>query len=522
MTIVIVHWNTPGLLKKLLHNLHDSTFQIVVVDNDSDKSVEWIRKDFPQVELIPNKINRGFAFACNQGVTKAVGEWTLFLNPDVEINTDQIEEMIEYAIDNKLDACSIKTENQSYQKPVPTFFSLLCEFTLFNKIIPLSWFKNRTLIGGCLLIKTNVLKSLGGWDERFFLWFEDSDLTARLTKKGYTVGWVSIQVRHQGGSSLKKLSSQTQRDIFFHSMEVYAKKHFSLLGQLIIHFIKKRYTSRKLLPALSEGVSITVPNSKSALLDIFFKNNSTTVSSTPGVEWIIVTSLIESKNIWDWRRKYPKVRFIPINQNKGFAANVNLGLRVSTGKWIGTVNDDTIVDINWLRYLTKDDYEPVGSINPIIYTANGEIESAGIQILPKGKAVPIRKKPSVNDRTQMDQEYKIEVDATNAAAVIYNKKVLNKIGLFDEKFGSYLEDIDLSLRIKRAGYKNVVFSNSKVIHVGQSTSRDLKWKKNYYDFRNWILVVLKNWSLKDLIVNFPDIFLERLRNFFGILKALIF
>ena len=124
------------------------------------------------------------------------------------------------------------------------------------------------------------------------------------------------------------------------------------------------------------------------------------------------------------------------------------------------------------------------------------------------------------DRTKAVHTKCIEVDATNAAAVIYSREALNKVGVFDEKFGSYLEDIDLALRLKRAGYKNIVSLKTKITHLGQSTSKDLKWRKQYLDFKNWILVILKNWSIQDLILNFPGILIERLRNFSAFLKIL--
>ena len=119
-----------------------------------------------------------------------------------------------------------------------------------------------------------------------------------------------------------------------------------------------------------------------------------------------------------------------------------------------------------------------GSINPVIEKENGEIESMGIKLLVKGKAEPIIRYLSGNGRAVQVPKSYYEVDATNAAAVIYSKTGLNKVGLLDEKFGSYLEDIDLSLRLTRAGYKNIVSLKSRVKHVGQSSSKDLGIK-NY-------------------------------------------
>lgn len=530
LSIIIVHWNTPNSLRILIALLKKSKdYQITVVDNASDQKLDWLQKESPAIHLIQNKINRGYASACNQGALKVVGEtaryvsqseaggWLLFLNPDVVIKPHQIYEVIKFAVNNKLDACSIKID-QSYQKPLPSWLSLLIEFTPLVKLVSLDLFKEKTLFGGCLLIKTGVLKSIGGWDERFFLWFEDSDLTLRLIKKGFKIGWIPLDIKHFGGASFKNLNNQYKRDIFFNSMDIFAKKHFNTIGQLIVNLIKRKYTSRNLLPKIFDGISIVVPNLKKDLLRSFFQNNKL---YTSGVEWIIVTSSIRNQDIWEWRKQYPEIRFIQIEENKGFASTVNIGFQLATGKWIGSINDDIIVNKGWLNNLLAYADKSVGSINPVIYKTDGTVESAGIKILKKGKAVAIARIPSLNGRAEMVKVNCIEIDATNAAAVIYSKEALNKVGLFDEKFGSYLEDIDLSLRLTRAGYKNIVSLKSMVKHVGQSSSKDLGIKKQLYDFRNWIYVILKNWGLKDFVLNFPSMFFERLRNISGIIKSLL-
>ncbi len=516
LSIIIVHWNTPDLLKKQLSMLDDNKFEITVIDNLSDKPLSWINSDFPHVKLIQNKFNRGYAFACNQGALASRSEWLLFLNPDVETTSAQIEKMIVRAESSRFDACSPIPNSQNYKKPTPSAISLLAEFTPLKYLIPLSFFKQKTLTGGCLMIKSAVFKKLGGFDERFFLWFEDSDLTKRLIDNNFKVGWVDVAVNHKGGASFKYHDGQIHRDIFFHSMDVFAGKHFTRLEQEIVAMIKRRYSKRKLLPQINDGVSIAIPNVKENLLIAFLKNNLNTFNDAD--EQIIVSSSIAEPDIWSWRQQYPTVRFISLKKNNGFAQTANIGFRVSTTEWIATVNDDIILNNFWIRACLQCVNDPgsskllYGSINPVIYKTDGSIESAGVDVLKHGKALPREKIPSADC---------FIVDATNAAIVLYNRDALNKVGLFDEAFGSYLEDIDLSLRLKRAGFKNVVAKSAKVYHVGQATSSSLLSKtKPWLDFKNWILVIAKNWGLGKIIVNLPAIALERLRNFFGILKTL--
>ena len=244
VTAIITHWNTPELLRKQLTLLKpNKDIEVIIVDNKSDKSVDWVKKDFQNIILIKNSINVGYAGGCNSGTKIAKGDWLLFLNPDVQITNQQIFKMVDQAEKNNFDAASPNPGSTNYQKPLPSLLSLLVEFTPLNRLYN---FKNfitlRTLFGGCLLIKRLVLKKLGGWDEKFFLWFEDSDLTKRLYDKNYKVGWLNTRVSHIGGASFKKFGDKEARKIFFNSMSLYAKKHFSYAGRFIVNLLKLKYT----------------------------------------------------------------------------------------------------------------------------------------------------------------------------------------------------------------------------------------------------------------------------------------
>ncbi len=242
VSIIIVHWNTPDLLKKQLMKLvKNKSLQIIVVDNHSSKSMAWLKYTFPSIEFIGNKKNKGYASACNQGAKRGKGEWLLFINPDVEINPEQIITMINFLKKDRLDAASPLPDSVAYRKPLPTPFSLLVEFTPLNKFISLNNFKNKTLFGGCLLIRTNIFQQLNGWDDDFFLWFEDSDLTYRLLQKKYSIGWIPIKIKHIGGASFAKLDDKLKRKLFFTSMSIFANKHFSFVGRFIVWLIKTRY-----------------------------------------------------------------------------------------------------------------------------------------------------------------------------------------------------------------------------------------------------------------------------------------
>lgn len=517
VSIIIVHWNNQEYLQKLLANLTEySSVEIIVVDNNSkiDAAIKrQVEKKFNRVTFIWNTANLGFAFACNQGAMKAHSDWLMFLNPDVEISYSQIKKLKEEALQRYLVAISPEPTISHYKKPLPTFWNLLIEFTPLGKYISVPS-NYQTLTGGVLLIETKSFFELGGWDERFFLWFEDSDLTKKIIEHKYSYGWGTISFKHYGGGSLKKHTSSDQKEIFFQNLLVFSRKYFSVISTFFLRLVLRRFAQLNIFSYSEPGTAIIVPNVHESLLEDFFRKNWKTLEKSiqnGSVELVIVSNALSSVDFWEWKRLFPLVRFIYLKNNKGFADTVNIGFRSTNKEWLATVNDDTIIDLSFIS-LCEDAKKSVGSINPILVDTLGQIESAGITIEKKGKATPIEK--IVNSKSAY------EVDATNAAAVIYRRTALAEVGLFDTLFGSYLEDIDLSLRLTRNGWKNVVNPSSKVKHFKHQSSQHLKWKKQWLDVKNWWLVIFKNWSLSDLILYFPQILIERGRNVSGLYKAL--
>lgn len=552
ISLVIIHWNTTELLRSLLSSLGSYQGKTTVVDNKSEESLKWMAKEFPSVSLIQNEVNEGYAFAANQGAVESEGKWILFLNPDVSLTEETIREMLAEAEEEGFDACSPLSSTGGYQLPLPTPLSVIKEYTPLKRLFffmgdptgrdpkkgavePVGeralfgkragqdpylsdasiWEsgrqdpkRDRTLFGGCLLIKREVFEDMGGWDERYFLWFEDADLTKRLYESNYSVGWLSMTITHQGGASFSPLSSSKRKEIFFHSLLQYALKHWHPTDLWIAQIVAKHFGAGKLLPVLRQSIDIVIPNRKKELLDKFLKDNPK--ETLGGEQYTVVTSALKPKEIMAYKRSNPHIRWILLKDNKGFANTVNTGLKASPGDWTGTVNDDVILEKGWGANSVHDLPKDAGSVNPLIYRSDGTIESAGITILTRGKAQPLTTRPNKEIT---------KTDATNGAAVIYSKKALTMVGLFDERFGSYLEDLDLSLRLLRNGFGNYISTRAQIVHLGQSTSKTvLGRRKKFLDFKNWIFLILKNWSLRDILVNFPQILIERGRNLWGIFK----
>ncbi len=202
-----------------------------------------------------------------------------------------------------------------------------------------------------------------------------------------------------------------------------------------------------------------------------------------------------------------------IERPLGFAKTVNIGLRAATTDWIATCNDDVELVDGWLDSLISEASDSTAGLNPIITAPDGSIESAGIQVLPIGKAIA---------RTSNIPLKTYATEALNAACVVYRRTALEEVGYFDERFGSYLEDIDLSLSFSKGGWHQLIVPTVTIVHHRHQTStKVLGKKKSFYDARNWCYILAKHWSWKALIMHFPGIVVERARNLSGVLKAFV-
>lgn len=207
-------------------------------------------------------------------------------------------------------------------------------------------------------------------------------------------------------------------------------------------------------------------------------------------------------------------RWITVDKPLGFARTVNTGFAANQAACVGTCNDDVVLSPGWEKMCTKltTSGNLVAAINPVIVRMSGEVESAGVEVLPQGKAVPIS---AVNYPDQLTP-----IPAFNGACVMFSKAFLDAVGGFDESFNSYLEDIELSLRAKRNGWQILLDPSITVAHVGHATTTHyLGPKKAWLDAVNWWRIVLRYTRMHDWLHFGLSILTERARNLSGVIKA---
>jgi GT2 family glycosyltransferase len=251
-SIIIINYKTPQLtidcIRSILTLPNKEEKEIIVIDNDSnDNSTDILRDAFiDRVTIIENNENKGFSFANNQGAKIATGNFLLFLNSDTIINEDIFSSATELFQNNKDIAVispRLKLENGNKQPFAyglfPTLWRLITKKTKKEtkikedeKTLEVDW------VSACaLFIKKDVFQEINGFDENFFLYFEDVDLCKRVKVKGYKVIIDnSTSIIHLGGRSIKL--HQTRKKYYYESQDYYFKKHHSFISQFGIKGIR--------------------------------------------------------------------------------------------------------------------------------------------------------------------------------------------------------------------------------------------------------------------------------------------
>lgn len=274
LSVVILNYNVKFFLELCLKSVEQAITsidaEIIVVDNDSsDGSCEMVKQKFPSVTLISNQDNVGFAKANNQGVKAAKGEFICILNPDTVVAEDTFIKLLEFtksepdlgAIGCKLIDGSGKFLPES-KRNVPLVKVALQKIFgngknyYANHINKNEIEKVDVLVGAFMFMKKDTYNQVKGFDEDYFMYGEDIDLSYKLLQSGlqnYYYGETSCI--HYKGESTAKDKKYTKR--FYGAMKLFYEKHFKtnvlfdtfvMLGINFAHLFKKKSSSKSFQP----------------------------------------------------------------------------------------------------------------------------------------------------------------------------------------------------------------------------------------------------------------------------------
>lgn len=253
LSIIIVNYNSVHLLKNSINSLQAAIqnieAEIIIVDNNStDNSWEYIQSLVVKGQSFKMNTNVGFAKACNGGFAVSQGKYILFLNPDTILSETSIKDCISF-LDAHHDAGAIgvrminergeflKESKRGLPTPSASFYKLFGFSSLFPGSKVFSKYyeghlpeKENNLVevlsGAFMMIKREVFQKVSGFDERFFMYAEDIDLSLRILQAGYKNYYLgTITVTHLKGGSTTYNNKYV--DNFYGAMNLFVKKHYS-------------------------------------------------------------------------------------------------------------------------------------------------------------------------------------------------------------------------------------------------------------------------------------------------------
>jgi GT2 family glycosyltransferase len=246
LSVIIVNWNTKELLLNCIESLYRTikglSFEIFVVDNGSkDGSVNSVRKAFPEIELIQNQRNLGFARANNEALRKRKGQYALLSNTDVILKDGAIETLAEFMDRNPdvgIAGGQLINGDGSKQNSFDNFPSLATEVlnkSLLRILFPTRYPSKRvsysspidvqSVIGACMIVRSQAIREVGLLDEDYFFFMEETDWCYRMKRRGWHVCYVPrAEIIHLQGRTANLVKDRAKIE-YYRSLYLFFKKH---------------------------------------------------------------------------------------------------------------------------------------------------------------------------------------------------------------------------------------------------------------------------------------------------------
>lgn len=309
LSVIIVNYNVRLFLEQCLLSVRAAAqgldVEVIVVDNHStDGSMEYLRPRFPEVIFIENKDNPGFAKANNQALQRCSGRYILLLNPDTVIGEECLRTLCTFMdVHPEAGAAGVKmidgtgTFLPESKRSFPSPWTSFCKLSGLNRLFPHSELFSRyslpylnaneqhrveVLAGAFLFVKHEVLDKTGLFDESFFMYGEDIDLSYRIVLGGYVNYYLPVRILHYKGESTKH-NDMKYIKAFYGAMLIFYRKYYPR-SSWFMSFLVKSAVSFKILAASCLGrkdrTSSPPRNKNKSLLIVCNKENVEAVSES--------------------------------------------------------------------------------------------------------------------------------------------------------------------------------------------------------------------------------------------------
>ena len=489
VSIVIVSWNVKELLLANLARLFsmptDVSFEVFVVDNGSvDGSAKMVRKDFPNVRLIQNDYNAGFAAACNQALRVAKGEVLLLFNPDMLMGDGALSyayKTLRERSDIGVLGIRLTHEDGTVVPSVRRDPTLLDQLAIlfkiphiFPRVVDRYLAKDfdytrsqevEQVRGSFFAFRRDVMVRVGFLDERFFVWFEEVDFCKRVREQGLKI-WYSAEVSCHDlvGQAFKQQPVWLKQFRFFRSLTQYMLKWWG-------HHPKKKIEHSEQTLVLQ----LLTFNRVETLQPLF---DSLALQTDQDFELLVLDNSTDAsarekiRSVLEAQRSRFRIRIFYEDGNLGFAGGHQKLYTLHHAAYVQLLNDDAVLEPTYIEklrtFLTTHSY--AGAVSGAVLRC--EIEQGAVTKTDIVDSLGLA-------RTWYEKVYDIDagkripasspqppssVFGISGCLPMYRRLAVGS-QLFDPRYFMYKEDVDLAYRLQYAGWEAYVLPNAIGYHA---------------------------------------------------------
>lgn len=515
--VIIPNWQGRKLLEKNLPSVLKVGFdEVIVVDDAStDGSVNFLESHYPTVKIVRHKNNKGFSSTVNDGVSNTNADIVFLLNSDVLPEKNILKPVLKHFQENKW-VFGVSFHEVGYSYALPKFENGF----LGHRMAQESREPRETfwVSGGSGAFRRTTWQELGGLDTMFdpFYW-EDVDLSYRAWKRGWKLIWepkAIVEHKHESTINTKYFSLRylnyikERNQLLFNwknlDSKLLLKEHLKgllwrlrnpgytvvvflallKLPQVIVRRIRAKrevgLTNKGILRNFQESLSVVIVNYNTGnLLAGCVSSVLRTVKYTR-TELIIIDNA-SSDNSFKKIKRDEGVFLIENSKNVGFARAVNQGIKLATADYILLLNPDTVVGPECIKTLLNfaKKNKNLGAVGPKLLNADGSVQPSAFRFPTLWGAIA----EFWLGRRGVYSKYTPQrgpVDSLVMAAFLITPQALKKVGLLNEKYFMYFEDLDYCRRLKQAGLKVYYLPEAEIIHYHGISGKKLADEKNQW------------------------------------------
>jgi len=512
LSIVIINWRMGHDVKQVLPSIeahrHRARTEVVLVNKPSGDGVEeLVAEKHPWVRLITHEIF-GIAEMRNVGLRAVRGRYALMLDADTELIDGCLDALLEFMEENpRIGGCGGHTTRPdgTFEYNVKRFYDLA---TVIARRSPIErWWpdhpwnrrhlmkdKDHTkpfdgdwMAGACFCMRTETIREVGLFDDRYYFGFEDVDWCWRAKRRGWRIAFCpDAKIIHK----VQRMSARGLNKMAWEHLKSGVRFWWKTRQEGLHWAFPDRPLPRRAALSHTRGegeVDLSVIVLNYNCLELLRDSLRSLEAASPGLtQEVIVVDNASSDGSADMvRAEFPNVKLIANSANLGFTKGNNVGIAVAKGRHILLLNNDTTVSPGaFATALELIESNPgIGAAGLKLLNADGSLQLSCRRFPSFQQALfnrhslltklfPENKFSKSYLMTDLPRDEMRDVDWVSGACLLVRREVLDEIGPLDERFFMYSEDVDFCYRVWQAGWRVTYFPQATVTHyIGQSTGR---------------------------------------------------